>query len=88
MGFLDRACGMLEPVTSDDGGHIIKQMGDYRNYPYPKSDRWVHFGTTKGRMSIRLGNAKETSGDIARWLHKARLLAPIDDGLDSGARGA
>ena len=70
MGFLDRACGMLEPVTSDDGGHVIKQMGDFRNYPCPKSDRWVHFGTTKGRMSIRLGNAKETSGDIARWLHK------------------
>ena len=27
MGFLDRACGKPK--------HVIKQMGDYRNYPYP-----------------------------------------------------
>ena len=79
MGFLDRACGIPEPVELDDGGEPpIKQMGDYRRYPYPKSDRWVHFGTTRGRMSIRLTSPEDTTRDIARWLQRAGLLAPLE----------
>ena len=36
MGFLDRACNMPEPAPSVEDEHVIKQMGDYTNYPYPE----------------------------------------------------
>ena len=60
-------------------GQVTAQMTDSKTiFRYDGETRTLHYGTTRGEMTVRLHDGQTAAQDIARWLAKNRLIAPFD----------
>ena len=66
-------------MTGEDASRIAGSGQPVEGVIGRSNDNTIRFGTRYGPISVRLGDAKETQVDLVTWLHRNRLLAPLDD---------
>ena len=59
--------------------NVINNIVPDSGYRVDSKNGFVEFGTVKGKLRVRLGDPKDTSKDIAQWLHNKHMIATLDE---------
>ena len=79
---IDLLRGEVESLKSNSPAPVINNVVNNivpaDRYRVDSKNEFVEFGTVKGNIRVRLGDPRNTSKDIAQWLHDKRMIAPLD----------